>query len=141
LNPLSFLRKNTMKNQEINRAGITKGRSGFTLLEVLITIVILVLALFPLVQIMSSGLLAGLESEATAHVMNLAQMKMEEIKDTSFANIVSQSKQGFPGHPGYSYAITVNQPETGLKEVSVVMYWWSGRDETSVALDTIIIDQ
>jgi prepilin-type N-terminal cleavage/methylation domain-containing protein len=112
---------------------------GFTLLEVLLVIVVLVAVFFPLLQMLSSGLLVSEEVKGTNTAVILAQQKMESIKDTAFASITVESKATVSSYPAYKREVRVSTPQTNLKDIRVIVYWRPGTgSETSVSVETFI---
>ena len=60
---------------------------GFTLLEILIAIVLIVVGLVALMGVMSVGICADAALEYRLTALNLANEKIEELKDTAFGSI------------------------------------------------------
>lgn len=119
-------------------------KKGFTLLEILITIVLLTAGLTSILRAMSMGMaaessVAGSENNAIAKY--LAQEKMEEIKDaSSYANIDSfvATKAALSGdYSNFERAVTVSGDP---KEVNVIVYWMVNSIEQSIDLVTLFAD-
>ena len=113
--------------------------AGFTLLEVLLIIIILMIFFVPVLQLLSSGLLFSGEADETLAAMGLAGGKIEELKRTTFASIESEGKSVVSGFPKYSREVIVTESQTNLKEVEVKVYWFIGGEETNISLKTLII--
>jgi len=112
---------------------------GFTLLEVLLVIIILAAVFFPLLQMFSSGLLVSDEVRGTNTAIILAQQKMEEIRNTAFFSISSETKTIISSFPAYSRQVNVSVPQNNLKDVQVIVFWHPGEgSETSVSIETFI---
>jgi type IV pilus assembly protein PilV len=112
---------------------------GFTLLEVLLVIIILAAVFFPLLQMFSSGLVVSDEVRGTNTAVILAQQKMEDIKNTAFASITSESRTVISSYPAYSRQVNVSTPQTNLKDIQVIVYWAAGEGAgTSVSIETLI---
>jgi type II secretion system protein I len=112
---------------------------GFTLLEVLLVLIILTAVLVPLLQVLSSGLLASDEVKNTNTAAILAQKKLEELRDTSFTSISSEAKTTIASYPAYSRQVIVSTPQTDLKDIQVIVFWRPGTGvETSVSIETLI---
>jgi len=112
---------------------------GFTLLEVLLVILILSAVFFPLLQVLSSGLVLSEEVKGSNAAAILAQKKLEEIKATSFITISSESKASVPNYPEYSRRVIVSQPSLNLKDIMVIVYWMPGQGaETNVSVESLI---
>ncbi len=119
-------------------------KKGFTLLEILITIVLLTAGLTSILRAMSMGMaaessLTGSENDAIAKY--LAQEKMEEIKDaSSYANIDSfvATKAALSGdYSNFERAVTVSGDP---KQVNVIVYWMVNSIEQSIDLVTLFAD-
>jgi len=120
--------------------GLPRAQSrGFTLLEVLLVLIVLTAVLVPLLQVLSTGLLASDEVKNTNTAAILAQKKIEELKDTAFASISSEAKTAIASYPAYSRQVIVNTPQTDLKDIQVIVFWRPGTGvETSVSIETLI---
>lgn len=117
---------------KLNRA------AGFTLLEVLLIIIILMIFFIPILQLLSSGLLFSGEADETLTAMGLGGGKIEELKRTTFTSIENEAKSAVSGFPKYSREVTVTESQTNLKDVEVKVYWLIGGEETNISLKTLI---
>ena len=114
-------------------------KSGFTLLEILITLIIFVLGVVAITGLFGTGLVSSADAEDTAIAMNLAQRRMEEIRNLDFdTGIVSEAKAAVNDFPRFQREVVVTEPETDLKQVVVTAYWAFKNDEVSVSLETYI---
>jgi len=112
---------------------------GFTLLEVLLVMIMLVAVFFPLLQMLSSGLVASTEARNTNTAVKLAQQKMEEIKNTPFASIASEPWTVISSYPAYSRQVVVSTPQNNFKDIQVLISW--ATDEStgaSISIETFI---
>ena len=75
--------------------------TGFTLLEMLITIVLLTAGVVALMRILSLGIFADTDVENVTIALNLANEKMEEVKNLSYGNITDNPSDG--GWPSESW--------------------------------------
>lgn len=112
------------------------GEYGFTLPELMIAVLLLCVALVPIMDLfsLSGNISAGSWFEITA--VNLAQSKLEEIKDLPFADV--QDKRGiFVETPGYEYQVK-EAPDRDypscLKSVTVSVYYNDSRGAKTVEL-------
>ncbi|MBF0570363.1 MAG: hypothetical protein HQL12_00685 [Candidatus Omnitrophica bacterium] len=62
-------------------------KKGFTLIEILLSTVLVVLGVVGVVNAVSSGLYADKSVEGQSVALNLAQEQMEAVKNTAYANI------------------------------------------------------
>ncbi len=115
------------------------GAKGFTLLEVLLTIILVVVGFVALMQAFSVGLSAG-DEEAEFVAIHLAQQRMEDLRNRSYANVINGTENPVPGFSGFSRAVTVSTAfplPAGLKEVTITVSWGS---PFTVSLVTYISD-
>lgn len=129
-----------------------KTKKGFTLLEILIAFVLFTVGVVVIVGIFSSGILSSSDAENTAIAMNLAQKKMEEIRNIAFADIADEPKvavnidvdgDGENDFPGFEIEVEVDDPPgdpttDDLKQVTVTVYWTLKGDVIEVPLVTYI---
>lgn len=114
---------------------------GFTLLEMLITIVLLVTGVVILLQVMSIGMFSDVNTENSLIALRLAQEKIEEVKDaTSYAQIdtfaVSRANLG-GDFSDFDRQVTVTSDP---KEVNVSVFWDIRGQEQSVLLTSLFAD-
>src|SRR3989338_6736513 len=108
-------------------------KKGFTLLEVLLTIILIVTGSVLLLQALATGLFSSGENETELVAINLAQEKMEELRNNNYANIINEAKAAVPGFTVFQREVVVTTPQVGLKEVSVSVYWFTKADELNVS--------
>ncbi len=113
---------------------------GFTLLEVLLTIILMVTGFVLLLQALATGLFAGGENETELVTISLAQEKMEELRNKSYSNIANETKATVSGYPAFWREVVVATPQVGLKQVSVNVYWFTKSDELNLSLVTYVSD-
>ncbi len=114
---------------------------GVTILEVLVVIILLVTAFFPLISMFQSGLLVNLESKDSNVALKLAQMKMEQKLDLSFNAITNESVASFPGFTNYSAEVIVKTPLTNFKDIIVKVYFPVGRNVSKVvSVETYVVN-
>lgn len=114
--------------------GKTRKTGGFSLFEVMLVIVILVAAFLPLIQIVSKSLIISGEAKGTNMALKLAQSKLEQFKNTAYSSISNEAKTAVTGSPGYSRQVVVTTPSTGLRNVSVIVYWYT-TDGSQISLE------
>jgi len=108
-------------------------------MEVLLVIVLLVAVFFPLIQMLSRGLVASGEASGTNVALKLAQTRLEQIKNTVYSSIASESKATVPASPAFKRQVVVSEPSTNLKAVRVVVFWFtSDGSEVSVEVQSLI---
>ena len=105
----------------------------------MLIIILLVAVFFPLLQMLSGGLIVSDEVKGTNTAMTLAQQKIESLKNTDFASIANETKTPIASYPAYSRQVLVSSPQTNLKDVQVIVYWRPDTgSETSVSIETFI---
>ena len=114
-------------------------KKAFTLLETLLTIVIFTIGVTAVVEAMSINLISSLDAENTSIAMTLAQRRLEEIKNLDYdTEIVNEAKADVSGFTGFQREVTVTEPETDLKQVTVKTYWKFKSGEITTTLVTYI---
>ena len=122
--------------------GCKHNENGFTLLEVLIAIVILTAGLLGMaaltVGIINGNKLSNDQTTATT----LAQDKMEDIQRVGYSGVTNETKV-LLSSPYDDYkrevTVTVDSPATGMKTVSVMVYWGgSSKEDHNVELKTTL---
>lgn len=69
----------------------------------------------------------------------LAQRRLEELRNTAYASLASESKASISSPSGFSQfnrEVTVTTPYTNLKKIVATVYWNTGGGETNVSLQT-----
>ena len=74
-------------------------KKGFTLLEVLLALVLFAMGVVTIAGLFGASLDSGLDAEDTSIAMNLAQRKLEAVRNTSYDSIVSTQYAPVPGFP------------------------------------------
>ena len=101
-------------------------KRGFSLMEVILSIVVLETIAVGMLGMMAFGTRAGLMHEETQTVINLLQWKVEEVKSRPYSVNVAEAGTWYPGYNRYSF--TVNQTlnyasNPQLKRVQVSVTW------------------
>lgn len=116
-------------------------RQGFTLMEVLIAIVLAAGGLMVLMQLMSVAIFADSSLEYSLAALNLANEKLEELKDSRYSSVVSAAESPMPGFSWVEdRVVTVSEIDPGLKDVQVEVRWLQRGGRQSVRLRTYIAD-
>lgn len=117
------------------RKRLAMGDQGFTLLEVLAATLVFTIGFVILSQALSTGMLASTDVENVDLALNITQARMEEIKNTSFAGIVSSSPAADSNFPNFMVTTTVTG--TDPKQIAVTAAWNVKGGQTSVNLTTL----
>jgi len=84
---------------------LVKGRiRGFTLIELIMTIVVVSIVAIPLSLFLGQHVTSVVQSEDYTMAADLARREMERVKNMAYANVVSAS---FLNYQGYNYDITM----------------------------------
>jgi type IV pilus assembly protein PilV len=114
---------------------------GFTLIEIMITLVILSVGLTALAGLQVSAIKGNTFSKRMTAAVSIANQKLEQIKDTAYANILSESStQITQSNMSFTRQVTVtnNSPLANTKTVNVTVTWSDGSNSHSVPITTII---
>jgi len=133
-----------------------KMKQGFTLIEVLIAIILIVSGLVVLMQVMSVAIFADSTLEYRLTALNLANEKLEELKDDGYshANLDPASSSfteafisGFDFIDQRQWTVdyvdanlSTSVSDTGLKDITVQVQWTQKGGTQSVAVETLIGD-
>lgn len=122
----------------MNRRIFSEGKkeAGFSLLEVMLAVLLLGIVLAPMMNLFTISGRISASSWSEVIALNLAQAKLEEMKDTSFDGVVEQSG-AFPDNPDYNYTISVTldgDDPSFLKIVTVTVNYGEAGGPNSVTL-------
>lgn len=121
------------------RRSIRKSRRGFTLLEVLATLVLIGIILPAVMHGISLATIAAGEAKHKVEAASLAQSKLAElIADFQTLNQTGASSGSFPDFPGYNWTSAIEMRDTNLSQVSVRVSWFSRGQERYVDLASMI---
>ena len=113
------------------------GRRGVSLLEVLIALIILTVGTFAISQAFSSGLLASADVENVDLALNIAQAKMEQIKNTSFVSLVDISPTADSNFPDFTVALNVAESQNPMR-LDVTVAWNVKGGQANVTLTSLV---
>lgn len=121
-----------------------KRANGFTLIELLVSVALFVSYTVFLMQAFSLGYasIAGLDATNLAYY--LTERKLEQIRSTSYPNVVSESRIAITGYSGYDGQVDVSLPKSpnkDLKKVVVTVYYSQSGGERNVALKTLVANK
>ena len=114
-------------------------RRGFTLLEVLATLVLMGIILYPVMHGISLATAAAGEARHKVEAVSLAQTKLAELTaDYQTMNQAGATSGSFPDYPGYAWTSTIEMRDTNLAQVSVRVTWTARNQERFVDLASMI---
>jgi len=113
---------------------------GFTLIEIMIAIFLLVVAMLGVISVTVMVIKGNAFSKTMTTATTLAADKMEELKNTAYASVVSGNDTQETLYTR-TWAVTDNSPATGMKTVVVTVAWnWQGTGH-NVVLRSIVSSQ
>ena len=118
-------------------------QKGFSLIELMIAILLLVGGIASATFIFGRGLFATTDVETVGQAVGLAQEKMETLRGTAFGSVSSEAKAAVSGWSGFSREVTVSQPagtDSDFKQVVVTVYWNTVDGELSSSLTTYVVN-
>lgn len=119
-------------------------RKGLTLVEMVVSVLILGLALGAMLGSFVIGRISATKAKHRIEAMNLLRAKMEEIKNTPYSNIVDEGPVTvtIDEEEGLRGTRVVDVDDDGYKEVEVVISWQDlslgGTSQVSERLVTIV---
>jgi prepilin-type N-terminal cleavage/methylation domain-containing protein len=114
---------------------------GFTLIEIMIALVILSIALIALAGLQVSAIKGNAFSKRLTTAVSIGNEKMEELKNSSYANIISESATKVTrSNMNFTRQVMVtnNSPLPNTKTVNVMVTWSDNSKSHSVPITTII---
>ncbi len=135
---------------------INKNKSGFTLIEVMLAIAILLVGIMGLTRIFPLSLKIDRAAEQNTVAANLAQAKVEEIFSSTYDNIIVGTIElkhrlaADPADPFYAYQretiaefvdgnLNSIGTDQGLKKVTVRVFWYAPLLGTEKSWQTAIL--
>ena len=115
-----------------------KIKSGYTLIELLITIAFVSIAFLAILQLFVGSLTASADIEGTQVAMRLGESKIEQYLNRDFATLSNEAKAAVSGFTGYTQMVTVSATSSSEKEISVTTQWKVKGSELGYNLRTII---
>lgn len=115
------------------------GKRGFTLLEMLLAVTLLAGGTVALMALMQRAQVGMAEGESTLIATQLAQRRLEELRNTAYASLTSEAKAAVTSPSGFtrfSREVTVTEPQANLKQLVVTVYWNAPGGETNVSFRT-----
>ena len=116
-------------------------RGGFTLLEILLTLVLLAVGVVAIAGFFSYALESSLDAEYTEIATMLAQARMEEIRNIAYDSVVDEARASIAGFPLFQRQVEIDKdvfPIADLKQVTVMVYWQFKGKEASEQLVTYV---
>ena len=104
---------------------LLRSNAGFTLIESMLTMVILSISMLALAGLQVNALRGNALSRRMATAVSVAEQKLEQLKNTFYTNIQSESAtQITASNLNFTQQVTVtNGPLANTKTVSVTVTW------------------
>lgn len=132
------------------RTGSVRGEEGFTLIEIIVAIMLLVVALLGMASVTTMVIKGNSFSKMMTTATTLAQDKMEDLNDTRYTALpvgvatdyatvrgtVQASATG--AYFRRSSTVTANSPAANMKSISVTVSWPQPSPTHSVTVNTIV---
>lgn len=123
-----------------------KSDGGFTLTEVLVSLLLVGIGIFAVMETFNRGFFGLGESENHSLALSLTQRKLEEV---SFSSITNTAKAVLVDFPEFQQQVVVVSNDGSapcgssdiLKRIVVSTYWTTPKGEISVSLSTCLVNQ
>ena len=112
-------------------------KRGFTLLEVLIATAIFSVCVTALIGAFSAGMFATSDVENIALALNIAQARMEQIKNTDFGNVSNSGPTADANFPRFSTTVNAAIGQNPM-QVDVIVGWQVKGGQTNITLTTLV---
>jgi len=117
---------------------LPRSRSGFTLLEVLATLVLIGIVLPAVMAGISAGTGAASEAKHKVEAVTLAQAKLAELQVNSQYQTAGGSGDFGSDYPGYQWTSSIQLTDLNLSVISVRVTWFARGRERFVDLSTMV---
>ncbi len=116
---------------------------GFTLIEALMTMVLISIAFAPILAMFNAGIMSQSASRGLTDATHQAQAIIEELRAGPYADVVERAWTAVTG-TAFEYQVTIGPPPDptsgGIREVTVAVRWSGRRGLESVGLTTWIAE-
>jgi len=126
---------NVLRNTQYS---ILNTKKGFTLLEILLTLVLFGAGVVGIAGLYGYALESSLDAENTEIAVTLAQARIEQVKNYAYVSIPTDSKAQVSGFPLFQRQVSVIELPADLKQVTVTVYWKFKNKEVSQQLVTYV---
>jgi len=118
-------------------------KQAFTLLEILISIIILTVGVSTLLWAFSTGIQTSTDVENIDLALNIAQANMETIKDQDFADVDTDAEiTALVTNRGFTDFTVTGDVDEGVNpmQVDVTIEWDAKGGSPSITLTTLLVD-
>ncbi|MFH1771505.1 MAG: hypothetical protein ABH872_01700 [Candidatus Omnitrophota bacterium] len=116
-----------------------KRKTGLTFLEILITLVIFSVGVISVIKAFNTALFSSRETEYIDTALNIAQAKLEEIKNTSFAGLSDSGPAADSDFSEFSVTVDIAEGDDPMR-VDVVVSWNTKGGAANITLTTLVSD-
>lgn len=112
-------------------------KDGFSLLEIMLALLIFTAGVIAITWAFSAGMSATSDIENIDLALNIAQAKMEGIRNTPFANITDSGPAADPSFSNFNTAVNVGEGQNPMP-VDVTVVWNVKGGQANVTLTTLV---
>ena len=112
---------------------------GFTLLEMMLALVLFAVGTVAAMELLHRAQAGSTDGENVLIATQLAQRRLEELRNTTYASLANEAKASVTSPSGYtrfSRGVAVTTPSATLRQIEVTVYWAGPGGETNVRLQT-----
>lgn len=110
---------------------------GFTLIEVVTAMTLIVIALIPIMLMFNTGVRSTDKASYHSVALGLAQERIEQLRDTAYNDLASVTDSSITiSGATFNRTVTVTTPESNLKKIVVNVSWTYNSANRSVSLTT-----
>jgi len=123
-----------------NRMQKMNSESGFSILENVISVAIFTVGVLSISMLFTQTMTYSHFSEKLSVATNLARGELEELRNTPYVNIGSDSVSSTIDNVAYdiSWVVTSDNPIDGVKKVVMRVEWEDLRGEQDLEIETLI---
>lgn len=107
-------------------------------MEILIATLLFTVGVLSVSALLSNAFVTSSDIENETIAGNLAQERIEKARNTGFTLITDEARTDVAGFPRFQRSVDVTEAPTGLKKVTVTVYWTLRGSEVSQSLITYI---
>lgn len=112
-------------------------RDGFSLLELMIALLIFTAGVIAIIWAFGAGMSATSDIENIDLALNIAQAKMEEIRNTPFANITDSGPAADSRFSNFNTVVNAGEGQNPMP-VDVTVAWNVKGGQTNITLNTLV---
>jgi len=114
---------------------------GFTLVELLVAMIIIMVALVPLLYMFTNGMTTTFDTQRRQVATTIAEKTIEEVRTLSFASVASVAEATVTEDNRFTREVVVTDRSATLKEINVIVRWTERGSGQSVDLTTLLAER